>query len=316
VTTRVHPTSGTREQADDRPVVVGVDKRGRSASALVWAVDEAERNGGPLQLVTAIVEGEDVASATGEHPLGTLARRLSLAELDERTVVGAAVDVLLDAATQAGELVLGCRSMSPVQRLVMGSTSRAVASWSPVPVVVVPETWMQPSMASSPIVVGVRPDESAVDGETGPVDDAVLAFAFRRADSLGVPLVVVSAYEPAWLQAWSPDDLAAARAEHDKSLARRLEPWTSTYPDVEVTSYNVAEPANKAITEAARVAQLAVIGRHHSPMLSGLLGSTARGVLQEVGCPVAVVPSGQQEELSRQLNEKRKRDGRSWGPMF
>jgi nucleotide-binding universal stress UspA family protein len=78
----------------------------------------------------------------------------------------------------------------------------------------------------------------------------------------------------------------------------------------------VAEPASKTLVEAAKVAQLAVIGRHHSRSLTGLLGSTARGVLKDVGCPVAVVPSGDQEQLARELAEKRLVEGRSWGPMF
>lgn len=316
MTTRVHPTSHNRQDAAGRPIVVGVDKRGRSASALVWAVDAAERDGSRLQLVTATHDGQDADSPPAQHDLGTLARRLSMLDLDERRVTGSSVDVLLDAAADARELVVGCRSMRTAQRILMGGTSREVATWSPVPVVVVPEAWMQPSMSSAPIVVGVRPDESAVAGEDGPLDAEILDFAFARADKLRVPLVVVSAYEPAWLQAWAPDDLAQARAAHDKALAHHLEHWKSAYPDVEVTTYNVAEPADKTIVEASRDAQLAVIGRHHSRSLSGLLGSTARGVLRDVACPVAVVPSGNQQELARALAEKRALEGRSWGPMF
>jgi nucleotide-binding universal stress UspA family protein len=316
VTTRVHPASRMHQEAASRPVVVGVDKRGRSASALVWAIDDAERAGGRLQLVTAVPEDKHSIGTDGPHDLGTLARRLSLVEFDEHTVVGTSVDVLLDAAAGARQLVLGCRSMRPAQRLIMGGTSRAVAAWSPVPVVIVPEAWMQPSMASSPVVVGVRPDEGALDDEQGPVDGAVLDFAFARADRLGVPLVVVSAYEPGWLQAWSPVDVEKARAEHDTALIDRLEPWLATYRDVETTTYNVAETAGKSIIEAARVAQLVVVGRHHSPWLTGTLGSTTRHVLQEVSCPVAVIPSGEQEELAREMADKRRREGRSWGPMF
>jgi nucleotide-binding universal stress UspA family protein len=319
VTTRVHPTSETRQATHRRPVVVGLDKRGRSASALVWAVDESERSGGRLQLLTAVAERKDTAGTVGtvgHHDLSTLARRMSLVEFDERTSVGTSVDVLLDAAAEARLLVIGCRRMSPAQRLVMGGTSRAVAAWSPVPVVIVPEAWIQPSMAYSPIVVGVRPSEMAAEDEEGPVDGAVLEFAFARASVLGAPLVVVSAYEPAWLQAWSPDDLARARSAHEATLADRLEPRRRTYPDVEVSTFNVAEPAGKALVEAARVAQLAVVGRHHSPWLTGTLGSTTRTVLQEVTCPVAVVPSGEQERLAREMAEKKGREGRSWGPMF
>jgi nucleotide-binding universal stress UspA family protein len=316
VSTRVHPTQSTRQDSAGRPIVVGVDQRGRSASALVWAVDAAEQDGSRLQLVTAAPSPFEASDPTGQHDLGTLARRLSLLELEERTVGGTSVDVLLDAARDASQLVVGCRNMSPAQRILLGGTSRAVATWSPVPVVIVPEAWIQPSMATAPIVVGVRPDESVTNSEAGPLDAEVLDFAFARASKLRVPLVVVSAYEPARLQAWSPDDLAHARAAHDNALADRLEHWTSAYPDVELTTYNVAEPADKSLVEAARVAQLAVIGRHHSRSLSGLLGSTARSVLRNVGCPVAVVPSGGREELVRELTDKRTREGWSWAPTF
>jgi nucleotide-binding universal stress UspA family protein len=315
VSTKAQPTTRTDQDADRRSIVVGTDSRGRSASAVVWAVDHAEREHRVLRLVTATHAAGNPDDSEG-HDLGTLARRLSVAEVDQRDVVGDTVDVLLDAASKADLLVVGSRPMGATKRLVLGSTSRAVATWSPVPVVIVPEAWVQPGMAASPVVVGVRPDEQATPEETGSVDAEVLRFGFERAEALHVPLVVVSAYEPAWLQTWSPEDLAEARARHDALLAKRLGIWSSKFPDVEVTTKTVAEPADHAVAEASRIGQLVVIGRHHSQHLTGLLGSTARGVLKSVGCPVAVVPAGSREELLRAFDLRQSRFDQPWVPTY
>jgi nucleotide-binding universal stress UspA family protein len=315
VTIHVSPDIQPHRNDTQRSIVVGVDPSGRSASAVVWAVDEAERRAAGLTLLSAIRGEQPSDASSGEHDLASLARRLTMSSLRQRAVDGDPVDALLDAAVDADLLVVGARTLRPTQRMILGSTSRAVAAWSPVPMVVVPEPWMQPSMASAPIVAGVRPAESAPRGSSGPLDAEVLTFSFARAAALRVPLHIVSAFEPPYLTAWSPSDLLAARTSHDAELDERLAPWREDHPEVEVITSSVAEPADHAVLEAARTAQLAVVGRHHSTALSGVLGATARGVLAHASRPVAVVPSGDRDVLTREV---RRRHGSEafWAPTF
>src|SRR3954471_2582826 len=215
-----------------RSVVAGVDPHGRSASAVVWAVEDAELDGGLLTLVSARTAGRSSQDPVGQHDLGTLARRLTLTAVKQREVVGEPVAVLLDEAARADLLVVGSRTLGPGRRMIPGSTSRAVARWSPVPVVVVPEAWMQPNMATSPVVAAVHPCEPAAT-PADPGDREVLDFAFRRAAALRVPLVVVSAWKIPTIFAWSPPDIERMRSSCDASLGTRLVPWRDRFPQVE-----------------------------------------------------------------------------------
>lgn len=261
------------DETDTSPcsIVVGVDHRGRSVSAVVWAVEEADRAGGSLRLVSAATHEPADGSPAAQHDVVALARRLTVRNLKHRDVVGSPVDVLLEAAADADLLVVGCRSLRPTQRLVLGSTSRALATLSPVPVVIVPEAWMQPSMAAAPVVAGIGPAAG---------DDEVLRFALLRARRDRVPLVVVSAFEAPYLSTWSPADVKRTQADHDAALHARLVPWRETNPGLEIAGTAVMGPADRAIVDASRIAQLTVVGR----------GSTVRGVLEGAATPVAVVP--------------------------
>ena len=294
-------------------VVVGVDSRGRSVSALVWAVEEAQRDGTALTLVSARSDPRAAQDAMGEHDVATLARRLTVTDVETREIVGDPVDVLLRAAGEADLIVVGCRLMRPAQKAVVGSTSQSVARWSPVPVVVVPEQWMQPSMASAPVVAGIRPKGSGTEQEP---DREVLEFAFGRASVLKVPLVVVSAWEIPSVYAWSPTDIERLRSQHQDALHQRLAPWRESHPEVDVDVYSVAEEADQALLDASPVSQLVVVGRHHSAARSGRLGSTVRGVLRHARRPVAIVPAGTRDELLGDLDIRRTLVERSWGPMF
>jgi nucleotide-binding universal stress UspA family protein len=310
-----HSSSSVQTVSQDtaRTILVGVDTGGRSVSALVWAVEEAERSGATLTLMTARSGSSRGHDPVGEHDLAALARRLTLTAVETREVAGQPVEELLGAAVDVDLLALGCRSMSPTRRMVMGSTAHAVARWSPVPVVVVPETWTQPRMAAEPILVGARPWQLGEPSTEDP-DREVLDFSFARAAALKVPLVVVSAWEIPSGLAWSAEAVGGVRAEYDDSLRHRLEPWRAAYPDVEVVTRSVAETPQQALLDGSGVAQLVVVGRHHSAALSGLLGSTARGVLRRSTRPVAVVPTGTRAALIRDVH--RVLAQQPWAPMF
>jgi nucleotide-binding universal stress UspA family protein len=315
VTSPLSETAATGRAAEESFIVVGVDPRGRSAGAVVWGVDQAQRSGVGVRLVSA-TDGRPSTDRAGEHDLGTLARRLGLGNVTQRAEVGSPVDVLLESLDRADLLVVGCRSMPQTQRLLVGSTSTTVASWSPVPVVIVPEAWIQPDLSSAPVVVGLKPSSRRAATRADTPDRQVLDFAFAKAAHARVPLIVVGAFEPAWLQAWSSGDMKQAHAEAKSALEGQLATWQQAYPDVEVVANSVAEPAAKAILEASHVAQLTVVGRHASPALTGTLGSTARAVLHHATRPVAVVPRGRPEDLQRELTRARTAGERPWGPML
>jgi nucleotide-binding universal stress UspA family protein len=301
-----------------RPIVVGVDARGRSASAVVWAAGEAQRTGRTLHVVTA--HDRPPGADAGHHGLASLARRLTLTDVAFDDLVGSPDEVLLGraAAEDAQLLVVGSRTMAAPERALVGSTSRAVVARARVPVVVVPEPWIQPSTSSAPIVVGVgsRGASGSEQGVQTP-DGAALGFAFERARWTHVPLIVVSAHEMPALYAWSPVDVSARKGRNLAALEERLASWRRRYPDVEVLTRCPLEPAHLALLDASTVAQLTVVGRHLAARAGRLpLGSTARSVLYRAERPVAVVPVPSHDRSGDPAEARGRSDGPAWAPMF
>lgn len=283
-------------------VVLGVDGSERNQAAIAWAKQEAADLGAEVLLVSA--------SPPFNVPMTTVLENFSPAVLEAsaaehlrglgeqfthppRTHVetGTASRLLTEQAIDATLLVVGKRGLGAVSRLLVGSTSIAVAGRSSVPVVVVPDTWAATGKSSRPIVAGLEVHEGS---GTGPVsrDVTVLDFAFERADRLGVPVVVVSAWETPPMFAWSPVDLSNWRADREEVTARALKPWTMRYPGVEVVVAAPAGNASNAVLDAAATAQMVVLGRHTRPSHVGgfSVGSTARGVLHYADVPVVVTP--------------------------
>ncbi len=315
MSTQVSQSPETQRHVTSRPVVVGVDGVATSSSAVLWGCAEAVALGVPLTLVTACdataqtVAGPapitmDPASyvavkRAAEQDLRKVARGLlaDAPQVELAVVEGTPREVLLRLAADSDLLVVGRRGLGAAHRLLVGSTSLAVAGRAPVTVVVVPETWVQASRSTAPVVVGVAIDDTAADADATLDEDSpdgrVLRFAFEHAARLRVPVVAVSAWDLPALYSWSPADITASRARHDAALERRLAPWRERYPDVELSSASVAEPSAQALLDAASVAQLVVVGRHTAPRHVGgfRFGSTARGVLHHASCPVAVVPA-------------------------
>jgi nucleotide-binding universal stress UspA family protein len=273
-------------------ITVGVDEGGRSTSAVLWAAGEAERSGRPLSLVAAHAGSRKFGRGPeeAEQDLANLSRRLFLSNLDRRVEAGAPLEVLLEAAGRSSLLVVGRRGWAAARRLLVGSTSLDVASRSPVPVVVVPDRWVQPTMVAKPLVVGIVPPSSKDAGTIGAfADDEVLRFGFERAASLCVPLMVVAALSTPAPVAWNAARVPR-RSENDDALEARLGAWRALYPDVEVAARTSWKAPQQTILEAADVAQLAIVGRTALQRHSRHLGRTAEGVLQHAKRPVAVIP--------------------------
>jgi nucleotide-binding universal stress UspA family protein len=305
--------------------VVGIDSNDQSTGAMLWACEEAARRRAPLRFVTAcpVVMAAApsrpdpyITSTLEESTRETLDRishrlRDGVEMLPVHVTTGPPRRVLLDALDEKTTmLVVGRRSIGAAQRVMVGSTSIAVAGRAPVPVVVVPDSWGPADRSSAPIVVGVSLGEGK-----HPADDDVLRFAFERAHVLRVPLIAVHAWEIPALYSWSPADIADFRGRVAKRLEEHLKPWRDEYPDVEVVASTTAERGVDAVLDASHVAQLAVVGRHTPDARHGgfRLGSTARGVLHGAKTPVAIIPAPPEHE---DTPHHRHDSSDAWGPMF
>jgi nucleotide-binding universal stress UspA family protein len=315
--TSVRRSEQSQQTHAPRSIVVGADVGGRSTSAVVWAAEEAQRTGHPLVVVTA--HDETPPPQDGEHGLEGLARRLTLSDVAFHDVLASPAEALLATAVDgdAALLVVGRRSLGATQRVLIGSTSRAVAGRAQVPVVVVPEPWIQPTMSSAAIVVGVGSPDLTTGALADPArDDSVLAFAFDRATQMHVPLIVVSAWEMPSIYTWSPADVTGWRRRYEASLDERLASWCRRYPDLEVVARSLPEPAHLALLDASKAAQLTVVGRHPRSHLGGFpIGSTVRHLLHGAERPVAIVPVLQENRETTETTKPAAKD-LPWAPMF
>ncbi len=285
---------------DYNTVIVGVDGSKRNQAAVAWARQEALETKSKLGLVAAIMNDGtmpmprfsadytvDYAENQTRDMLAAIRSQLpaSTAAQDVTTQVsnGKPAHIILLASQTADLVVVGKRGKGAVRRFIVGSTSIAVAGRARVPVVVVPDEWVQTVHASDPIIVGV-------DGTTR--DEAVLEFAFQRARDLAVPLIAVYAWQLPDVYTWSPGDIEGWSEEASSELDARIRPMADRYTEVELVRLPQMGQAAMTLLDAGNVAQLIVLGRHTSPEHRGgfAFGSTTRGVLHYSTCPVVVIP--------------------------
>jgi nucleotide-binding universal stress UspA family protein len=283
------------------PVVVAVDGSERNRSAVDWAAQEAAARGCGMVLVNAIA-GHLVPTP---HPL-TRSREQQVLDMlaDARnrvrhivaeesvSVVAAAgdpVEVLLEQAAEADAelLVVGKRGLGGFARVIVGSTSIALAGRSPVPLAIVPDLWDQSRHEGHPVVLGIDPDKA---------DHQPIEAAFRRARRLGVALVAVHGWETPATYSWEAATVTGAVTEAEQQAATRfdalLAEWREKHPDVVVRPMRVHKHPAAALLEAAEESQVVVLGRHPAGVFGGFaFGSVARAVLHYAECPVITVPS-------------------------
>jgi nucleotide-binding universal stress UspA family protein len=127
-------------------------------------------------------------------------------------------------------------------------------------------------------------------------DEPSIAFAFEEASLRGVPLVV----EHVWTGVPGNDlspvdpyvyDARIALDTVDRLIAETVSGWADKYPDVPVLRRPRHDPdPARALLAAGREASLLVLGSNrHGSRSSLLLGHVTRTVLDNAGCPVAVV---------------------------
>ncbi|MEV4759942.1 universal stress protein [Micromonospora sp. NPDC049559] len=280
------------------PILVGFDGSDPARAALDWALDEAARTGQPVRLLY-VFEWVDFGSAMapGIGPGGwhdevawrEVEAMLRAVESEAATTHpgvrvggevadGPASGLLLERSAQAALVVLGHRGHGGFAGLLAGSTAVAVSSHAHCPVVVV----RGEPRRKEPVVVGV-------DGSRYSL--LALDFALDRAATRRVPLRVVRTWTPPSVP-WRSPELNLAEVDDAERAAVRelLAPRRERYPGVEVDVEVVAGNPSVVLADAARAAQLVVVGSRGRGGFTGLLlGSVSQQLINHSECPVAVV---------------------------
>ncbi|MFJ2596000.1 universal stress protein [Streptomyces erythrochromogenes] len=304
------------------PVIAAVDGSEHSLQALQWARGAALRHGTGLLIAHVLPDHAQLyagrraslhdASEPAEYPdpvhdwvRSMIGGGAALpAGVRYESLEGSVPEALRVIGTGALMLVMGSRGRGGFASLLLGSSSRAVASTAACPVVVVPHAERNAGAAASAesagrVVLGLHAAETP---------DDVLSFAFEEAAVRGTTVQVVSAYAvppaPALVidrpfEVIPPEGLAdegdgvPAEREMLRSQTQRLAPLRARYPDVRVEQAAVpGDPAGRLV-DASRSAALVVVGRHHPrrTAMSLQIGSVAHAVLHHAHGPVAIVPT-------------------------
>lgn len=268
------------QPVNSRAVAVAADGSERNDAALHWAAAEAARRDVDLVVIRAVPDAGRADVGLLDEVAERLATRVPRKRVRTAVLVGRPEEVLCAEQADLAMVVVGKRGMSALPRLLVGSTSLAVAARSSVPVVVVPERWEPLARDLRPLTVGVDPAH---------VHTELLEAAFGRADALGVPLVTVHGWEPPSTPAPDVEVAALERRAHDH-FEEIIDAWAERFPAVEVRRVISSEHPAMAVLDAAD-AQLLVLGRRVGSGFSGFgFGSVTRAVLHYASCPVLVVP--------------------------
>ncbi len=283
-----------------KKLLVAVDGSEANRAALDWAIREAERTGASLTVAVAAepwqVAGPyppgapetDFVQPVADRAVEAAGARLGADRVVAEVHHGHSVRVILDLAESHDAVVVGKRGLGALRRVLIGSTSIAVAGRCPVPVFVIPDGWDPEAAAARPVLVGMDLDKE---------HDQALERAFTEAEQRGVGLQV--------LQGWQPHPLLVGEAgvavdyyvEWQQDCRKSLEAYVARigqgHPDVEVqVDQELGHPVH-LISDRAEQAQLLVLGRDAKERWSGFtLGSVARGVLHHAEVPVVIVPAG------------------------
>lgn len=272
-------------------IVVAYDGSPDAQTALTWAIRTALLTEQPVQAVIATAADDLMPQRSllwGDHleeVRQSAEKVLGEALLQDAAVelrAGPAVPVLLDAAADAGLLVVGSRGHGQVAGLVAGSVSQHLARHASCPVVVARPV---AHPAASRIVVGV-------DGSGG--SDAALEFACRRAELTAEHVVVVHGWRDGSATGTTrrevPEQFMERIAEEERQLSESLAGVQGDHPDVHLVPEAIPVVAWRALADASSAATLLVVGSRGRGAFTGmLLGSVSQQVLHHAQCPVAVV---------------------------
>jgi nucleotide-binding universal stress UspA family protein len=287
-----------------RPIVVAVDGSDSALDATRWAAGEAQRRGRGLRIVhtyawplpayrpgfadmtalhDAIQENAATVLRDAETAVADVAPGL---HPETEASPGSVTPVLREISAHAALLVLGSRGLGGFTGLLVGSVAVALAAHALCPVVVVRGSEHD---RGGPVVVGV-------DGSAASQAAVALAFeeaATRRCDLVAVhasidsafPVTPAGGFYPGW-------DWTALTDQATATLVERLAGWQEKYPDVPVRRVVEQDRPARALLNAARDAQLLVVGSRGRGGFAGLmLGSVSQAMIQHAPCPVMIARS-------------------------
>ncbi len=260
-------------------ICLASDGGAASAAALRWVIDRVGYGSSEVEIVDTV--DPDAPDAAGRHAsvegmtglLGLLAPFVHL-------TVRPAADDPLDPLTCSPDslLVLGVhRRERRGMRLAELALSRAQGA-----VVVVPAEWIPRQGA---VVVGI-----------GAEDDlpSTLAFAAGTAAARRAEVRLIHAWQTTGTGEIPPEwdfGTDSIPERQQRALAHLARVARESHPELTVTAEAVQGRVVSRLADAARTASLLVVGRsHRRAVVRAMFGSTARGLLAELPCPVAVVP--------------------------
>ena len=279
-----------------RDIVAGVDGSEESLAAVDWAVRTADAHDARLSVVatyamprTADPRVGDVIGEirAGAHRAAEAARtrigthRPGGHDVEVTVLPGSAAYVLGERSRSCDLAVVGRRGLGKVDRMLLGSTSSALAASAPGAVAVVPAG----ASTGDPrrIRVGVGRDD----------EPDALGAAFAEADARGCPLEVlhVTSTDPLRSAVLDMDPVAASWHEATKAaLDDRVARWSEKYPRVTCSIVVRRGDEVGALLDGLTADELLVVGgRRHSRAMGRVLGSVADAVLRSAPCPVVVV---------------------------
>jgi nucleotide-binding universal stress UspA family protein len=279
--------SAIAEPAPRRVIVVGVDDSAEAEAAARWAVQEAELWKDDLLLVHAYEvpmlppRGKATTHRRGRQGrqalLDKITETLALPpqmHLDQLVAVDTAESLLARQSERAELTVLGHDHPALAGHMPFGRTASAVASMSRRPVVAVPRGWIPHAGDRRPVAV-------AIDGRHA--SSSTLGYAFTEASMRRVPILVVHSAPLA--------ELSSGEQDTRLNVAEILAGWKADYPDIAVDTLLLAGSPRDTVAAVSADVQLLVVGTpHRGREWSRRIRSVARGVLDQAGCPVAVVP--------------------------
>lgn len=271
-------------------IVVGIDGSDGSVRALRWAAAEAPRRDARVVALMAWgsldpglvgftdTPGEAEASAS-------VAEVVELAGLGEddvtvRTACQQPAAALAEASRDAALVVIGSRGLGGFSGLLLGSVGDQCLRLSECPLVVVPPANpIAPASTTNRIVVGVDRSESARQA---------LAWAVDEAHRRKATVEVVHAWQPPFV-GWQP---VGEVPDDAKGSARQLlDDVLATAPGgAKLESHLACANATDAVVQAARRADLVVVGGRAVDGARLGVGSVARPVVHHSPVPVVLVP--------------------------
>ena len=287
-------------------IIVGIEPSGRNLASLEYAAAEATRRGcgihlvlvvhprwpGPDGLIETKLVGQDLVRVDTDLLMACEQWLVDRSDGDLRVttevVHGVPAKALVEAARNAGLVVLQHHRMSRQHHLPTMSTTNAVASRSAAPVVAVPDDWHEDGAGALPVVAAIE-EVGCADGVATQALAAAAAGAgprqvrFTRAWSYVTDLEVE---DPIFVtgggEAWE--------ARLTERITEGLAALVAGQPTVECRTDVVHGQAVDVLVEASRQARLIVIGRHRPTLpLGSHLGPVTRSVLTHARCPVMVV---------------------------